>query len=83
MRRETIVPLITGLIIGILLVVFFDFNSRLNSNTVLLNQIEQASESNTKNINDVITFINGAQKGNSASGTNANANAASGTETTK
>jgi hypothetical protein len=75
--------LITGLIIGILLVVFFDFNSRLNSNTVLLNQIEQASESNTKNINDVITFINGAQKGNSASGTNANANAASGTETTK
>lgn len=63
MRRETIVPLIVGLILGSLFVVFFDFNSRLNSNANLLAQIETATASNTKNVNDVISFINSAQKG--------------------
>ena len=63
MRREAIVPLIIGLLIGSLFVVFFDFNSRLNSNAVLLGQLEQATASNTKNVTDVINFINNASKG--------------------
>ena len=63
MRRETIIPLIIGLILGALFVVFFQFNSRLNNNTALLSQLEQATASNTKNVTDVINFINSAQKG--------------------
>lgn len=74
MRRETIVPLVIGLVIGALFVVFFQFNSRLNNNAVLLSQIEQATASNTKNITDVITFINQAQGG--AQGTNATSTSA-------
>jgi len=70
MRRETIVPLIIGLLIGSLFVVFFDFNSRLNSNAVLLGQLEQATTSNTKNVSDVINFINNASKGASTTGAN-------------
>jgi len=68
MRRETIVPLIVGLILGSLFVVFFNFNSRLNSNSALLAQIETATASNTKNVTDVISFISSAQKGSTTTG---------------
>ncbi|MEI6835970.1 MAG: hypothetical protein WCK59_03995 [Candidatus Falkowbacteria bacterium] len=63
MRRETIVPLIIGLLIGALFVVFFQFNATLNNNALRISQLEQATASNTKNVTDVITFINNAQKG--------------------
>ncbi len=63
MRRETIIPLVIGLLLGALFVVFFQFNSRLNNNAVLLGQLEQATASNTKNVTDVINFINQAQNG--------------------
>lgn len=63
MRRETIVPLIVGLLIGALFVIFFGFNSRLNNNALRLSQLEQATASNTKNVTDVISFINSAQQG--------------------
>ena len=63
MRRETIVPLIIGLLIGALFVVFFQFNTTLNNNAARISQLEQATASNTKNVTDVITFINNAQKG--------------------
>ena len=60
MRRETIVPLIIGLLVGALFVVFFQFNSRLNNNMLRLSQLEQATAANTKNVTDVIAFINNA-----------------------
>jgi len=66
MRRETIVPLIVGLLVGALLVLFFGLNTRLNNNAARLSQLEQATASNTKNVTDVITFINNAQKGAAA-----------------
>lgn len=69
MRRETIIPLIIGLLLGALFVVFFNFNSRLNNNAVILSQIEQATASNTKNVTDVINFINQAQGGAKATTT--------------
>lgn len=62
MRRETIVPLIIGLLVGALFVVFFQFNSRLNNNALRLTQLEQATAANTKNVTDVIAFINNATK---------------------
>lgn len=63
MRRETIAPLVIGLLLGALFVVFFQFNSRLNNNSIMLSQLEQATASNTKNVSDVISFINNATKG--------------------
>ena len=72
MRRETIIPLVIGLLLGALFVIFFNFNSKLNENANMLAQLEQATASNTKNVTDVINFINSAQKG---------ANGANGAET--
>lgn len=69
MRRETIIPLVIGLLVGALVVIFVQFNNQLNSNAVILTQLEQATASNTKNVTDVINFINSAQKG--AAGTTA------------
>jgi hypothetical protein len=69
MRRETIAPLVIGLLLGALFVVFFQFNNRLNNNTIMLNQLEQATASNTKNVSDVISFINNATKGQAAANT--------------
>lgn len=63
MRRETIIPLVIGLLVGALFVIFFEFNNRLNNNAIILGQLEQATASNTKNVADVINFINSAQKG--------------------
>lgn len=63
MTRETIIPLIIGFLVGALFVVFFQFNARLNNNAVILNQLQQATASNTQNVNDVINFINQAQGG--------------------
>lgn len=70
MRRETIIPLVIGLLLGALFVVFFNFNSKLNNNAALLAQIEQATASNTKNVNDVINFINQAQGGANGAASN-------------
>lgn len=61
MRRETIIPLVIGLLIGALFVIFFQFNSRLNNNALVISQLEQATAANTKNVTDVINFINQAQ----------------------
>ena len=69
MRRETIIPLVIGLLIGALFVIFFQFNARLNNNAAMLSQIEQATASNTKNVTDVINFINQAQQGAEAANT--------------
>lgn len=63
MTRETIVPLIIGFLVGALFVVFFQFNARLNNNALILSQLQQATASNTQNVNDVISFINQAQGG--------------------
>ena len=63
MRRETIIPLLIGLLVGALFVIFFQFNARLNNNAIILGQLQEATAANTKNVSDVINFINSAQKG--------------------
>jgi uncharacterized membrane protein YvbJ len=64
MRREFIFPMVMGLIIGALIMIFFQFNARLNNATVALGQLEQASSQNTKTVNDVVAFINQATGAN-------------------
>jgi hypothetical protein len=69
MKRETIISLVIGLLLGGLFVVFFQFNSRLNNNSLMLAQLEQATAANTKNVTDVIGFINNATKAQSGTPT--------------
>lgn len=70
MRRETIIPLVIGLLLGSLIVIFVQFNNRLNTNAAVLAQLEQATASNTKNVSDVINFINQAQGGANGAASN-------------
>lgn len=70
MKREFVFPLIVGLIFGALVMIFWQFNARLNNAGAVLTQLEQATAQNTKNVGDIITFINNAtgQKGAAQTG---------------
>lgn len=66
MRREIVFPLILGLILGALVMIFWQFNARLNNELAATAQLEQATAQNTKTVNDIVAFINqatGANKG--------------------
>ncbi|MFA5154978.1 MAG: hypothetical protein WC453_00940 [Patescibacteria group bacterium] len=60
MKREFVFPLVVGVIIGGLLMVFWQFNARLSNIAAGVAQLEQATSQNTKNVGDIITFINNA-----------------------
>ena len=69
MKKESIINFIIGLLVGALFDVFFQFNTRLNNNSAVLSQLNQAVNTNTQNLNDVISFLNaGSQQ---AAGTEA------------
>ena len=69
MRREFIFPLVVGLIIGGLLMIFWQFNARLNNELTATAQLEQATAQNTQTIGSVVTFINNATGANKTGGT--------------
>lgn len=60
MQKETLTPLITGLVLGLLLMFFWQLGARLNNNNVRLSQIEQATVNNTNTISEIVNFINSA-----------------------
>jgi glycerol uptake facilitator-like aquaporin len=64
MKREFVFPLVVGIILGVLVMIFWQLNARLNDARNLLVQLEQATAQNTKNVSDVITFINNATGAN-------------------
>jgi len=69
MKREFIFPMVIGLILGALVMIFWQFNTRLNNVMVGMSQLEQATNQNTKTVADIVTFINnatGANKGAAA-----------------
>ncbi|MFA5131408.1 MAG: hypothetical protein WC467_03195 [Patescibacteria group bacterium] len=66
MRREFLFPLIVGVIAGGLIMLFWQFNARLNNAGNALVQLQTASAQNTKTVNDVVTFINQATGANKA-----------------
>ncbi len=68
MRREFVFPLIVGIILGALVMIFWQFNARLNNVRVALTQLEQVTVQNTKTVNDVVAFINQATGANKAAG---------------
>jgi len=60
MKREFVFPLVVGLILGALVMVFWQFNSRLNNIAAGVTQLEQATGQNSKTVADIVTFINNA-----------------------
>jgi uncharacterized membrane protein YvbJ len=68
MKKEMALPLIAGIVLGALLMLFWQFNVRLNSVRAAVTQLDQATAQNTKNLNDVITFLNNASGANQPAG---------------
>lgn len=58
MKKDFVLPLIAGLALGALLMMFWQFNVRLNNTRASLAQIEQVTAQNSQSINEVINFIN-------------------------
>lgn len=64
MKKELVFPLIIGLILGALVMIFWQFNARLNNVLNATSQLEQATAQNTKTVNDIVAFINQATGAN-------------------
>jgi len=64
MKREFVFPLVIGLVLGALLMMFWQFNVRLNSARMAVAQLEQTSAQNTKTLTDIVSFINQATGAN-------------------
>jgi predicted negative regulator of RcsB-dependent stress response len=64
MKREFIFPLIVGIILGVLVMIFWQFDSRLNNVNAAMVQLEQASAQNTKTVGQIVDFINNATQKN-------------------
>jgi hypothetical protein len=71
MKREFVFPLIIGLILGALVMIFWQFNARLDSVNTAMAQLEQASAQNTKTVGQIVDFINSATQKASGSNTGA------------
>lgn len=73
MKKELIFPLIAGLILGVLIMLFWQLNTKLNTSSARLAQLEQATNSNTQAVSEIVSFINQAtgQNGQNGAGTQA------------
>jgi len=60
MKREFVFPLVVGVILGALVMIFWQFNIRLNNVASGVVQLEQATSQNTKTVSEIVTFINNA-----------------------
>jgi hypothetical protein len=60
MNKEQLFPLIFGLVLGILLMFFWQLGARINNQNMRLSQLEQATVTNSQNIAGVVDFINSA-----------------------
>lgn len=69
MRREFVFPLIVGLILGGLVMIFWQFNTRLNAQMAAMSQLQQVTAQNSKTVNDIVAFINQATGANQAAQT--------------
>lgn len=68
MKKELIFPLIAGLVMGVLLMLFWQLNARMTNNNARLAQLEQASAQNSQALTEVVTFINQASGQGQAQG---------------
>jgi cell division protein FtsL len=69
MKKEFVFPLVVGIILGALVMIFWQFNARLSNVSLAMTQLEQATNQNTKTVSDVVAFINQATSQNKAATT--------------
>lgn len=69
MRREFVFPLVVGFILGGLLMIFWQFNVRLNNAAVAMSQLQQATAQNSQTVGDIVNFINNATGQNGGTST--------------
>ena len=60
MNKDLILPLIVGLLLGAMIMIFWQFNSRLNNVRAALVQLNEITTQNTNTVNEVVNFINQA-----------------------
>ncbi|MFZ4631726.1 MAG: hypothetical protein ACOYL8_00795 [Patescibacteria group bacterium] len=70
MKREIMLPLIAGIVAGVLIMIFWQFSARLNNASAALVQLQQATAQNTKAVNEIVAFINQATGANKTGATN-------------
>lgn len=58
MKKELVFPLIAGVVVGVLVMLFWQLGARMNNNSARLAQLEQASAQNSQALSEVIAFIN-------------------------
>ncbi len=57
MNKDQLFPLIFGLVLGILLMFFWNLGSSLNNQSMRISQLEQAANSNSQNIAEVVNYL--------------------------
>ena len=60
MKKEVMLPLIAGVILGVLIMFFWQFTAALRTQSLRMAQVEQVTAQNAKNVNDIVNFINQA-----------------------
>jgi len=60
MRREFVFPLVIGIILGGLVMIFWQFNARLNNEMAAMSQLDQATAQNSQTVASIVSFINNA-----------------------
>lgn len=60
MKKELVFPLIAGIVVGVLVMLFWQLSVRMNNNSLRLAQLEQASTQNSQALAEVVAFINQA-----------------------
>ena len=57
MNKDQLFPLIFGLVLGVLLMFFWNLGASLNNQSMRISQLEQAANSNSQNLAEVINFL--------------------------
>ncbi len=60
MNKDLVFPMIVGFLLGLMIMIFWQFNSRLNNVGAALNQLDQVTTQNSTAVNEVVNFINQA-----------------------
>ncbi len=60
MKKELVFPLIAGIVLGVLVMLFWQLGIKMNNNSMRLSQLEQASAQNSQALAEIIGFINQA-----------------------
>lgn len=66
MKKELIFPMIAGIVLGVLVMLFWQLNAKLNNSSARLAQLEQATSANTQAVTEIVSFINQASGQNGA-----------------